>query len=259
LSRLRGLSGLLLGALIAGAPVASALAAAEAQARGAALRSGLSHATIDQVGQRARDKAASTACNSADLATVANRVRTAFEGYSRLQTMTFPGDAASWKATREVVSRVRRWRLSQPAKFGWDSMVFGLAGLKDPPDLLAVVNFSDGALPYSARLVARDTGMAPEPFLNSIRASMPPRSATRAILAEARGLPNPELFPDGATSAIAFRFPAGTVATLANLDPREVVAIDYLFAGRSGESVRTAYIEVGDFAAGVAFLAAAQR
>jgi hypothetical protein len=46
---------------------------------------------------------------------------------------------------------------------------------------------------------------------------------------------------------------------MAELDPREAVRVDFIFAGRDGDSVRTAYIEVGDFAAGRAFLASGQK
>jgi len=249
--------------------LASALGAAQAQARGAALRSGLSSATLAQVGQRAQDQAAHTPCNSPDLAVAAGRVRNAFDGYAKLYQMTFAGDAASWKADRAVSVNIRRWRLYQPSKFGWDTMVFGLAGRTEPPAMFAVANFNDGAIPYAARLVVRDTARAPDPFLNFLHASaggrlamadrMPPRYATRSILAEARGVPNAELYPAGTNSAVAFRFPAWAMETLAGLDPREVVAVDFLFASGSGESVRTAYVEVGDFAAGRAFLAAGQH
>jgi hypothetical protein len=51
----------------------------------------------------------------------------------------------------------------------------------------------------------------------------------------------------------AFRFPAEAKAALAGLDPRETVAVEFLIPGDSGETVRTAYVEVGDFAAGEAF------
>ena len=249
--------------------LAAALGAAQAQARGAALRSGLSSATLAQVGQRAQDQAARTPCNSPDLAVAAGRVRNAFEGYAKLYQMTFAGDAANWKADRAVSANIRRWRLYQPSKFGWDTMVFGLAGRSEPPAMFAVANFNDGAVPYAARLVVRDVGRAPDPFLNFLHAGaggrlamadrMPPRYATRSILAEARGLPNAELYPAGTNAAVAFRFPAWAMDTLAGLDPREVVAVDFLFASGSGETVRTAYVEVGDFAAGRAFLAAGQR
>ena len=39
----------------------------------------------------------------------------------------------------------------------------------------------------------------------------------------------------------------------------EAVAVEFVFSGRSGDVVRTASVEVGDFAAGRAFLKVAQR
>ena len=41
--------------------------------------------------------------------------------------------------------------------------------------------------------------------------------------------------------------------------PRESVAVEFLFAGDNGEEVRTAYVDVGDFAAGQAFESLTQR
>ena len=46
---------------------------------------------------------------------------------------------------------------------------------------------------------------------------------------------------------------------MADLDPREAVEIEFAFAGRNGDTLRRAFVEVGDFAAGRAFLAIAQR
>jgi hypothetical protein len=43
---------------------------------------------------------------------------------------------------------------------------------------------------------------------------------------------------------------------LALLDPREAVAVEFLFPG---DEVRRAYVEVGDFAAGKAFLTLPRR
>ncbi len=60
-------------------------------------------------------------------------------------------------------------------------------------------------------------------------------------------------------TALAFRFPAAASDAVAALDPRESVAVEFIFAGRAGDEVRTAYVEVGDFAAGRAFLTLAQR
>ena len=247
--------------------LASALGAAQAQARGAAMRSGATNAQLDAVQGRAASAAGSVACNSPDITTAASRVRQAFDGYSKLQTMIYRGDVSSWSANRSVSQNYTTWRLSQAEPFGWNSLMFGIGGRGSDMGLLAVASFADGATPYSARLVLRDTARAPEPFLNIIKASsdgriplparMPPASATRNFFPQARGDADRTLLPAGASSAIAFRFPVAASDALARLDPRESVAVQFLFS--SGQPVRTAYVEVGDFAAGRAFLASAQR
>jgi hypothetical protein len=248
--------------------LASALASAQAQARGAALRSGASAQSLARLQQHARAKADAVACASPDIAKAAERVRGAFEGFSRLQRMNFPGDTADWTANRAISRMAPIWRLSQTASFGADRVVFGLAGRDQACALLAVASFADGAQPYAARIIMRDASLAPAPFLNGISrgrgplplaARTPPRSATRGVLAEARAAADPALAPAGARSAIAFRFPASVAGALADLDPREAVAIEFLFAAGAHEEVRTAYVEVGDFAAGRAFLSIAQR
>jgi len=247
--------------------LAAALGASQAQARGAAMRAGVSTAQLDNVQLRAYGAAGSAACNSNDITTAANRVRLAFDGYSKLQTMSYRGDVSSWWANRASSDNYTTWRLSQTEPFGWNTMIFGIGGRGADTGLLAVASFVDGARPYSARLVLRDVARAPEPFLNVIRASsdgriplsarMPPASATRAFFPQARGDADRMLLPAAAISGTAFRFPNAAADVLARLDPRESVAVEFLFS--SGQTVRTAYVEVGDFAAGRAFLASAQR
>ena len=149
----------------------SALGAAQAQAHGAALRSGLTNADLDRVAWRAQSAAGSVACNSNDIATAAARVRTAFDGYSHLLRMTFAGDVSSWAADRSMSQTLTRWQLSQGQPFGWNNLMFGIAGRGGDMALIAVASFPDGAQPYAARLVMRDQSRAPEPFLNVIRAS----------------------------------------------------------------------------------------
>lgn len=250
--------------------LAAALASAQAQARGAALRSGFGGATVDQVDERAQRMASQTPCNAPDLTKAAGRVRAAFDGYGRLQRMNFPGDTASWTADRAVSREVIRWNLWQTADLGADRLTFGLAGRGGQTALVAVAGLQDGAWPYAARLVVRDVARAPQPCLGLIRAAaggrsplparMPPRSGTVSILAEAREPAQASLLPSGAVQGVAFRFPAAAAATLAALDPRETVAVELVFASPSGvDEVRTAYVELGDFAAGRAFLGAAQR
>ena len=251
--------------------LSSALGAASAQAHGAAMRSGQSSAVLDQVWWRARNAASSVACNSRDIAVAADRVRSAFDGYSHMQQMSFPGDTAAWTATRSTSRTYTSWRLSQAEPFGWNHLMFGVAGKDHDAGLVAVGSFPDGARPYAARLRVRDEARAPEPFLNMIRAStngrlpldarMPPASATRAYLPEARGDADVTLLPRGSSTGMAFRFPWAATDAISRLDPREAIAVEFLFSNPSGgpDIIRTAYVEVGDFSAGRAFLASAQR
>ena len=238
--------------------VGSALDAARAQARGATLRSGASEAQVAAVEQRARAKAGTAACNSQDLKTAADRVRQAFDGYSTMLRMTYPGDRATWQADRSVSATIPFWRLSQPAGFGRDQLMFGLVGRAN--QMTAVANFTDGAQPYAARLVVRDTLRTQGPYLNArnakgLAANAAPRNASRVFGSETRDTAPVTLLPTGAKTGLSFRFPQEAVDAMSRLDPREAATVEFVFTSRSGvDTVRRAYVEVGDFAAGRAFL-----
>jgi hypothetical protein len=88
---------------------------------------------------------------------------------------------------------------------------------------------------------------------------LPPRASERVFAAEAMSPAGRDLRPSDTQGGWAFRFPAAAQSALAALDPREAAAVEFLFADGDGEQVRTAYVEVGDFAAGQAFQALAQR
>ncbi|WP_240621609.1 hypothetical protein [Caulobacter zeae] len=239
--------------------LSGALDAGRAQARGAALRAGASVEQLDGVQQRAHAKAASVPCGSKDLTTAAGRVRKAFEGYAMLQRMNYPGDRASWQADRASSATIPFWRLSQSASFGGDRLVFGLAGRNT--ELLAVATFADGARPYTARLVMRDPTRTQGPYLKARNAgaladNAAPRAASRVFGAETRdAAPAPTLLPTSAKTGMGFRFPREAGDVIARLDPREAMTVEFVIQGRDGrETVRRAYVEVGDFAAGRAFL-----
>lgn len=244
--------------------VSAALAASKAQARGAALRSGADAATL--AGLEARAAAAGAAgCHSPGVAAAAAQVRTAFAGYSSMSEMRFPGELSSWTASRPAGDG---WRAVQRDRFGWDVMLFGVAGHGPDRVLTAAAGFADGARPYGARVVMRDASLTSGPYLDAreadiagrlpIDARLPPRSARRVFNAEAMA-PAGALGAADMPGAWSFRFPAAAADALAGLDPREAVAVEFLFAGEHGESVRTAYVEVGDFAAARAFQTTAQR
>jgi hypothetical protein len=240
--------------------VAAALAAAMAQARGAALRAGTSSTSLRQTEFAARAKGSSADCRSPDIATAAARVKSAFSGYAKMTRLNYAGDVAGWAADRNL-GRAARWRLAQETSFGADRMAFGLAGRESQEGLVAVAAFADGAQPYAARLVLRDDARASQPYLDRFGGGstaslplprrLPPPGAQKAFNATARSAAGTDLLPKGETAGWAFRFPDAASVELAALDPREAVAVDFLFPG---DVVRRAYIEVGDFAAGRAFL-----
>ncbi|NEX94042.1 hypothetical protein G3573_14790, partial [Caulobacter sp. 17J65-9] len=100
--------------------------------------------------------------------------------------------------------------------------------------------------------VLRDAARTSRPWLPDARAGeTPPRQIARVELAQAKSAASTTLAA-GARDALAFRFPADTAQALAGLDPREQFAVEFVMPD---DSVRTARFEVGDFAAGRAFLA----
>jgi len=246
-------------------PVAAALDSGRAQARNTALRAGSPESVILATEQRARAKAGAADCASPDLKTAADRVRNAFEGYAKITRMRYPGDMGDWRADRNV-GRAVRWRLAQDAAFGWDRMIFGLAGRDGEGVLIAVADFADGARPYTARLVMRDADRSQGAYLDRRGADisgkmplarrMPAGFALKTYAAAARSTADDDLAPKTMKSPWAFRFPQDAAARLAQLDPRESIAVEFVMPD---ESVRRAYVEVGDFAAGRAFLKLAQR
>jgi hypothetical protein len=53
---------------------------------------------------------------------------------------------------------------------------------------------------------------------------------------------------------VAFRFTDAAAAALGELDPRELVTVEFVYPGRSGDRVVEAIIEVGDFAPAASFI-----
>lgn len=239
------------------ADLAAALDASRAQARGATLRAGASQDQVAALEQRARGKAANVACDARDLTTAAARVRTGFEGYSKLLVMNYPGEVSAWRADRPVSATIPVWRLSQPASFGGDRMIFGLAG--GAKALMAVATFPNGQRPYAARIIVRDTRRTLGPYIangagRNLAAKAPPRNASLVFNAESRDAAPPSLLPKDAKAGLAFRFPAAAADAIAQLDPREAITVEFALPGSGVEQTRKAYVEVGDFAAGRAFL-----
>lgn len=240
----------------------AALEAGRVQTRNAALRSGATTGDLSKADARARASAATVVCDSEAVSAAAAHVRSAFEGFAKLRQITYPGETADWRADRTASAEVHRWRLAQQTDFASGQMVFGLAGRDSRPVLLALASFNDGRSPYGARLVLRDSARATEPYLDprggpNLARRLPPAGAQRTYAAEARSKAGLDLRPETMRGGWAFRFPPEAAARLSTLDPREAVAVEFLFT--DGPAVRRVYVEVGDFAAGHAFLRMAAR
>ena len=227
---------------------------------------GTTEGLIAAVEADARRRAEGLACDAPATRAAAARVRSAHQAYARLERMTYRGELGEWRADRGSSARPR-WRLAQTTTVGGRTAVFGLAGRDGAEALVAVAEFPDGRRPYAARLVMRDVSRTVGPVLDRrgtpagatvpLARRMPRGPAVKSFPAEAREAAPPALSPRGMRRGWAFRFPAEAASALAGLDPREAVAVEFLFSG-APETMR-AYLEVGEFAAGRQFLTLAQR
>lgn len=227
----------------------AALTAATAQARGAALRSGVSEADLNATARRARARAHAVPCDSRDLLMVRGRVDGAFSGWARTPRMTFPGGEKTWIANRAGYDR-SSWRLVQNTIVGASPVAFGYAGHGSATDLTAVVSFQGRSRPYAARLVMRDPAKAPRAWLAG--EGLAPAATRTSVWSMGFASAQPTLLAEGRRTGQAWRFPASASAQLERLDPRESFAVEFHF--RDG-TVASARFEAGDFAAGRAFLA----
>ncbi|HEY4032049.1 MAG TPA: hypothetical protein VGM25_17010 [Caulobacteraceae bacterium] len=239
----------------------AALAAGADQARTAALRAGYDIDALDRGAADARAQVERMGCAAPRLQKAAASARAGYRAYSGLERMAFPGAVGAWRADRIMPQQSAAWRLAQDAWAGEDKVVFGVAGQGGSEAVTLSVAPADGAVPYGARLLLRDPARLAEPILPAdggapLSARVPIRAAAKVILADARAPADPALRPKGATKAVAFRFPAAARQALEGLDPREAVSVEILYPSAQGEVVRTAFLEVGDFDAGVAFLSA---
>ena len=226
-----------------------ALTAATAQARGAALRSGVAAADLTDVALRARARAGAVSCRDPQLDIVRQRVDGAFAGWSRMPRMTFPGDRLDWIANRTDYDHAT-WRLQQASAVGSSPVTFGYAGGDDDARLTAVVSWYGRPRPYAARLVFRDPARAPRAWLAGD--NLVPASARASLWSSGVAMAEPTLLSTGKRAGDAWTFAPFAAEALERLDPRETFALEFHF--RDG-SVASVPFEAGDFAAGRAFVA----
>ena len=230
-----------------GPGVVSALTASTLQARGAAVRAGINEVTLDATAARARAQASRTLCSDPQLALVQARVTQAFEGWSSLARMTFPGGRSDWVANRSVFSSPT-WRLMQASVTGASPVSFGMAASPDGTEQIqAVVSFVGQPRPYAARIVLRDSSR----LARALPAALPPIASRRMFWAHSSADAMPTMLASDRKQGQTWAFPDATADALARLDPREPFMIEFMFRD---DSIARATFQAGDFAAGRAFI-----
>jgi hypothetical protein len=200
--------------------------------------------------------------------TAADKLRGVFTTYAGMRSMSFPGQFADWRAERPHApipgkpKSVMQWNLLQFAPIGEKPTLFGLVtaqgGAPNPAGLTLVSPKAEAMGAATARLILRDPAKAGQPYIDARRPGLagrtPPILLDQVFLAQAKYAAPRELLPPGVRQGEAFVFPEAAAVAMAQLDTREAVRVDVVYATRTGERVETAIFEVGDFAAARAFL-----
>jgi hypothetical protein len=208
-------------------PIEAALRAGALQARGAALRAGSSEARLNALAEAARRQGARGGCAAGEVGQLRQTVTAAFNGWSRQARMSFPASTAAWSADRYALTR-RGWRLVQWTRTGASPVGFGL---DDQGRTTALVAWR----------------LSPRPVPGAVA----PQGRRRAEWAAGSHGADGALLPGEHRSGQAWTFSPATAEALAQLDPRERFAVEFLFRD---DSVARAEFEAGDWAAARAFL-----
>jgi hypothetical protein len=220
-----------------------ALGGFTAQARGGALRAGISQGQLSLVANQATQAAAAKPCTDATVRGEAARVIAAHKGWRAQMTGAYPGTLRTWLVDRTGKDS---WRAVQELGNGLR------AGFVASPTGLSFALETPGTLVSGARLYLRDASRIGWPSAGQ-RLVVPLRVGTTAYVAgtiraadtkERIGLPSRTgtmlVFNDEATRAVILA------------DPRDSFEVEII--ERNGRVVR-AIVEVGDVVAAFAFAA----
>ncbi|MFN3229970.1 MAG: hypothetical protein ACK41P_08975 [Asticcacaulis sp.] len=242
-------------------PVTTALNAGVLQARNALLLSDTDPALMQRAAREARESGRVMACAHPELQAEAAQVRSAYKLWQGTHTLSLPGRFSDWQADRSSIN-TRKWRLIQTPREGLPAggdVAFGLYGSASAFRLVAWLRLPEAVNPYSARLVTRNRDLDSHPWIRTQSGPMVrySRAGAQVILAEARLEGAEALTPlalvregDAPEQMAAFAFPVSALKSLAMLDPREDLALE--FDTQSG--TLSLPIETGQFAPGLAFM-----
>lgn len=252
---------------------AMALKAGYLQARNAALRAGHSMNDLGPWLQRARDAAASVACDAPKLTGAFHDAAAAYRRFIVQTSLDLPGLQASWRADRSYGDDAK-WRLVQYQNLPAADLAFGVYGSLNAPRFAVMASFHDGARPYAARLLLRNADLVGEGVIlsgpNDVAAVPPPGFGAASLGFMARdaqavsAVLRPSVQTNGAgfsltgdyvgtaqtQAATRFDFPSRAWPAMARLDPREDMVIEFDF----DSGPRYVRFEVGDFISGLMYV-----
>jgi hypothetical protein len=252
---------------------AMALKAGYLQARNAALRAGHSMADLGPWLQRARDAAASVACDNPKLTGAFDDAAAAYRRFIVQTRLDLPGARASWQADRSYGDDAK-WRLVQYQNLPAADLAFGVYGGLNAPRFTVMASFHDGQTPYAARLLLRNADLVSEGLIaarpDDVAALPPPGfgDASLSFMARDAQTVNVVLRPSIQTNsagfsltgdyvgtartqaATRFDFPSQAWPAIARLDPREDMVVEFDF----DSGPRYVRFEVGDFISGLMYV-----
>jgi len=255
-------------------PAATALKAGYVQARNAALRAGRDMAALAPMLDGARAAAATTACDALQVTSELANAQNALRTYQVRMRLDLPGNRAAWTGVRSDQDTVE-WRLVQYQNSAQADFAFGLYGTLGQNSLSVTGHFADGAKPYAARLLVRNSTVwtagviDPAPYAPTTQRPFGFGDAAALSFAaygeaDVSALVKPVVKVNFAGFALGgryvgtqapvdaqrFDFPKTAVMAMARLDPREDVVIEF----DCDDGPRYQRFEVGDFIPGMAFV-----
>ena len=254
---------------------ATALKGGYIQARNEAIRSGRDMAALAPYLDAARAAADRSDCASPQLAAEMATARGGYAAFVAQPRLSLPAGPASWQADRTRAGDAQ-WRLVQYQDNPGADAAIGLYGPLSDNRFVVMVRFADGAKPYAARLLVRDTQTASQGLINpaayELTDAPPPGFGSGALAFPARGMSevNVDLHPSvttnglgftpdgryvgsqpGAQDAVRFDFSTRAYPAIAALDPREDMVVEFDFS----DGPRFIRFGVGDFITGLSFVA----
>ena len=241
----------------------NALDAARLQARGLLLREGISLHALDDYARELQQQASGIACNDPAVGDLQNRVVDAFAGWVRIPAMDFPGAEFTWTASRGIMPDMPVWSIVQDqgdlkigvsTRSGQRQLSLTLPGNERATSAILVLrDMERQPTLYDATMGGTYTGPTNAPWARWT----PPRFAETRVWASARDAGRTAATLAGEDRATLFDFPISAADALAARDPRETARIELM--DRHGHIVARHHIEIGDFAAALAFLRGADR